>query len=80
MPEGSILVPILFDIFIIDFFIWCKKLKIHNFENDNTITCFSETTENLKEESQEPIRWCESNKMIVITRKFWAIIINKNGQ
>ena len=44
--QGSILVPILFNIFINDLFLWLTKSELHNFADDNTIAV---TCKNLKD-------------------------------
>ena len=81
VPQGSILGPILFNIFLHDLFLCIKKSYLHNFADDNTITVTCNTLtgllKTLEEESESTISWFKQNQMIVNADKFQAIILNK---
>ena len=40
-PQGSIVVPILFNTFLNDFFCDIENASVHNFADDNTLSCFA---------------------------------------
>ena len=47
VPQGSILGPILFNVFINDLYMLLNSNNLFNFADDNTISAFSETVEGL---------------------------------
>ena len=63
-------------------FFMTENASVHNFADDNTLSCFAKTAKDLvnvlKEESEVPINWFSSNEMIVNPDKLKSIILTKN--
>ena len=82
VPQGSILGPILFNIFINDIFVMLSADDVHNFADDNTITTLSEAIQDLinapQNKTERAIKWMENNNMITSPDKFKAIILTKH--
>ena len=67
--QGLIVGPMLLNAFLSDFFFCIRKMSVHNFADDNTLSSFAKSVtllvEILTTESQNAIKWFSKNKMIV---------------
>ena len=81
ISQGSIVGPILFNIILNDFFYFMLVASAHNFADDNTLSSFAKTTENLisilKSESEIATNWFKDYRIIVNSSKFQVIIFDK---
>ena len=81
VPQGSIVGSILFNCSFNDLFYFIEKGSVHNFADDNTLSMFEETIQNLiaflETESNAAIEWFQNNKMMINPGKFEAVIIDK---
>ena len=67
IPQGSILGPLLFSIFVNDIFMFIEKTEVCNFADDNTIyDCgedLSNILENLKHDLKILLKWFRINSL-----------------
>ena len=82
--QGSILGPLLFNVFINDIFMFIEKSEICNFADDNTIhDCgkdLSNILENLKHDMQILLKWFRINSLQANPGKFQFRILGKKNR
>ena len=83
VPQGSILGPLLFNIFLNDIFFFVKDSKITNYADDNTPYATEDSVEKLLEtlerETNILLDWFKCNEMKSNTDKCYLIIVNNQN-
>ena len=81
VTQGSILVPILFNIFVNYLFFFVHKCELYNYADDNTLSKSDKSLEkviaSLEENRKALINWFSANKMQANPEKFQAISLGK---
>ena len=81
VPQGSILGPLLFNIFINDIFFFISKGKIANYADDTTLYAaesnITELLNTLENEMSTLMEWFHSNEMKANNEKCHLLVINR---
>ena len=79
VPQGSILGPLLFILFVNDISLHIKNCKIYKYADDTSLCAFSETTLSLQNKLSADLKiiedWCINNRLVINTSKSKCMIL-----
>ena len=80
VPQGSILGPLLFNVFMNDLFFFIERCSLYNYADDNSLSAvskdISEVIGSLKHDCQVSIDWFENNGMQANPDKFHFMLLS----